>query len=358
MTTVKINLISGKRIGFASLLLASVMISVGAETPARSRGTPIIFSAPSNSDTVSSNLNELRAPAAPLRELEAGFKKPFEAMDPLRGSKAPKPLARPAQPPQQPEMNRRTLKDQMNQRAEQMFLNPELFEGEDDPYQLSDSGRDPFQTKPRTDLDRYYDRLDRNRVALTNRAPSNDLFEQKKPDVFGDRPSGNGLDADLSAARTLTLMSNSSAGSAGFFNDRIKVAPHSSAPFGISSDDPAFARNLSPQETRRDNFQRLLEGSSYQPRVNPAAPVASYGTAPATPKTTPSYSWSSSAEKPASTATPATTFATSAGLVGNPSQPQGIPEWSPTTSLSTPPPAAAAVKPLPPPKFNPPQRRF
>ena len=126
-------------------------------------GTAIIFSAP-KSDSLSSNLNELRAPTSPFREMESTLQKPFEFLEPPKAAPRLK-----FTPQQQPELRKKTPQDILNQRAEDMFLEPNLHKGETDAdfYNLGDESADLFGRKPKTALERYYDRTDR---ALTNRA--------------------------------------------------------------------------------------------------------------------------------------------------------------------------------------------
>jgi len=127
--------------------------------------------------------------------MESTLKKPLDIFD---SGNAIAPATKGFAPPSQPQMRKKTLKESMNERAEQMFLEPDLYGSEDDAdlFRLADEARDPQQKRPKTALERYYDRLDRN---LTNNAATqsgspatSDLTETRDPlersslNPFGD----------------------------------------------------------------------------------------------------------------------------------------------------------------------------
>lgn len=349
--------------GFALLALLSMVAPLPAQQTNRSRGTPIIFSAP-KSDTVSSNLNELRTPTAPFRDLEADLKKPFEIFDPNSSDKLLRSRDQKFKTPP-PDLNKKQLKEQLHERAEQMFLS--LEPEDDDPFKASEESFDPYNKKPKTSLDRYYDRLDRNRVAVTNRTSVNDLFGDKKDkekerrDESGfdkKKPIGFSDDERSVTSRNVRLMSNSSPTGDSLFSEKNK-ARGSGEMFDSGKQISFYERNKTKSETRLEEYKRLLDGPGYghdtREKVKPvvsayetAAPQAIYGAAAPT--------WSST--KPAAKTPPANTFATSAGLVGTPAAPQGLKDFDSAASLSTPPPKPPPAKPAKPSTFNIPKRRF
>lgn len=357
---VKMNLHLGRRIGFVVVALASTVAGARAQQSATARGTPIIFSAPSTSDSVSSNLNALRTPAAPFRDLEAELKKPFEVFDANRSDKVLRPSDPNFRPPA-PEVNRKHLKEQLNDRAERMFLFMEP--DDDDLFKAADT--DPYTKKPKTALDRYYDRLDRARTGLTNRTSTTDLFGDKKNsdkdrrDEYGleKKKPLNPLDEDRTTAlRDFRPMTNSSPAGDNFYSDKSK--PRTAADFLSYSPEATAERSRFKTETRLEDFKRLLDGPGYGPRENLNPPASVYGeTAPRPAYGAAAPTWSTT--KPTTTkAASADSFATSAGLVGTPGTPQGLKEFGSVSSLSTPPPPPQQVKPVLPPTFTIPKRRF
>src|SRR4051812_7435583 len=108
------------RLGVALSLVAATL-GLRAEDAAKGRATPIVFSAP-RSDTVSSNLNQISTRSSPLSDLESGLKKPFEIFDTGRSS-AVIPANKFATPtPSTPALNKRSLKDALDKRAEDSYL--------------------------------------------------------------------------------------------------------------------------------------------------------------------------------------------------------------------------------------------
>lgn len=347
----------------ATVAIFGGMVPLWAQSPgpAVSKGTPIIFSAP-KSDTVSSNLSELRAPASPFRDMESTLKKPFEALSPGR-PEMQKPAMRIA-PPAQPEMRKKSLKEQMNERAEQMFLEPELHKGESDAdiFGLSEDSYDPYEKKNKTSLDRYYDRVDR---MATNQAASGqssreaarfeDSLSRTSLDPLGETTDGFGGRTPFSQANKPLTGGNSllpTAPREGSFSSRSYYnQADRGTTYGNEGRFTGFRQ--SAQETRLDAFKRLLQGSSASPVGNALTPPTPTSAARSAPVTT-TYS-------PAPVSQPAgvpaaNTFAESARLVGTPSQPQGVPDY--TTPSVNPSISPAPAKPLPPPTFRLPERRM
>jgi len=346
-----------------TLFFLSGVLLGGAETPARSRGNTIIFSDPKN-DTVSSNLTELRAPASPFREMESTLSKPFELFEPGKS----RPPQKFVPPPPAPEVRKRPMKDILNARAEEMFLDPNRQPGETDSDLFSPDADTPDSAarKPMSALDRYYDRMDR---VLTNRpAAENPL--SSTPDTF-DPLNRNNLNP-FAPDRALINQRPPSDNKLNPFsipeNDRNNSRD---SLFGVR--DPERSPTLKPveafsgyraeKENRLDAFKRLLEGPSQNRSGNPPPNNSgSYRGASASASTRPpayaSPTTLGTSTKPTPGLTPANSFNKSAGLVGAPGTIQGLPDYTAASSglnsgLSTPPP-----KPLPAPSFSVPKRRF
>jgi len=346
------------RLGFLALLIFSGGAELFAQPSDRPRGNAIIFSAP-KSDTVASNLNELRPANSPFREMESSLKKPFELFEPGKNSA---PTTRGMPMPRQPELKRKTEKEMLNQRAEEMFLEPGLHPGEtdDDLFKAGETLADPLGRKPKTALDRYYDRMDR---AATNRASGPDS-------LGGARDARNGLEASIEnpfnengnwdrqrspfGNRLGAFSPQKDNSRNGFFGDNERSSGNSADLNSIRKPEVDYGGFQQPKVDRLEAFKQLLGGSS-APRT--PAPRGSYnynyGTPPPAaaigqPTAGGDYS---SATKPLD---PRTDFTKSAGLIGAPSKPQGLPDYT-AGSVSTP---NTAPKPIQVPTFNIPKRRF
>lgn len=351
------------RFGLLVLLMLNGGVKLGAQSPDRPRGNAIIFSAP-KSDTVSSNLNELRPPNSPFREMESTLKKPFEMFEPNKPGQSSYPALRGMPAPRQPEVKRKTEKEMLNQRAEEMFLEPGLHAGEtdDDLYNSNDRLGDPSGQKPKTALDRYYDRVDR---VMTNRAAAGDS-------QGNDRDARTGLEASIENPfgengswdrqrnpfdnRSRPLSAPNANNRNGFFGDADRN-------FGSQSDanlpqkpGPDYGGFQQPKTDRLDAFKQLLGGSS---AARPAAPRANYNFTPAPARATVTPPAFSGGFSGASTfADPADNFTKSAGLIGAPGKPQGLPEYTATSASLNGAASGNAVKPVQVPTFNIPKRRF
>lgn len=358
----KTNLPFKQRMKFTALALGllSVMAGIAAEPAPRPRGTPIIFSAPTKSDTVSSNLNELRTPASPFRDLESELKKPFEALEPGQNANRIRP---PRQLNQQPELNRKQMKERLHERAEAMFLSLEPDEsGLDDELLLStEDSLDRYSSKSTRSLDRYDEQIDQARAAVTNQSFGTDLLREKKdqearPGFSFDNNAPGALEDRGTTPRNFRPLSEDITSGDGLFSDRTKPRDLNDA-WGNSA-EAASERNKLKRETRLEEFKRLLDGPGAAPQGNGIYGSA-YHLAPQQPAsrlnpTTPTRS----ALNPAAPTAPATTFAETAGLVGTPGTPSGLPEFGSASSLSTPPAPLPQIKPTSPSTFTIPKRRF
>lgn len=372
------NIGFANRIGYAALLLLSGSAMICAEEPARARGNPIIFSGP-KSDAVSTNLNDLRTPTTSrsLHDLESGLKQSFPGLDTPRtepGFNVNRSIQQQPQP-----LNRKSLKDSLNQRAEDMFLNPELYEAEKEDeamFQLDRISLDPSRAKPKNSLERFDERQRNDRVAQTNRGGVNNLFGKQnlgRPDELKSdskliKPFKTGQNPDAGPDGSLSVFPRIAADSSALSTERSSTARHRSG-FNRPIEAPTD-RQQEAAEVRMDNFKRLLEGPRYTPPANTLATApANYSrnasgnltTAPATRNTTRPNSMSEwSAFKSTTKVETKPDFAKSAGLVGSPEKLEAFPEFPSSTAALEPvkPVTPTPVKKAPPTTFKLPQRRF
>jgi hypothetical protein len=377
---------SVQKIWCAGALLVGFGLSLGgaqAQTNrAATRGTPIIFSAP-ESELTSSNLHELPAPASPFRNLESSLKRPFDVFE--GGSLGPASAAPQGKLKVPPQLQHRqkSAKQLRSERAEQMFLEPELYQGETDEDLFGLSAElDPLKRKPRTALDRYYDRLDRlatNQFAAPNSSalavepvPFEDSLNRRNFNAFSDPTSDFSRREALPSysSNPFSLRTDAEAASpSSLREDRARPANAAStleSPFARRDESWAnFTGFRAQRESRLDSFKRLLEsphlsnpgavnaglnpyGQSTPSRSPTLAAAPTPGLAPGaasatpTPVFTPSYSsYRSFTETSARTAVPAL--------------PSAVPDYSPNAALATKP----LVTPRPPKsEFKVPARNF
>lgn len=338
----------------ASLLLMVGLMAATAEEPTPSRGAAVNFSAP-KADSISTNLSDLRTPASPFQNLESTLKSPFDSMN----SPGKQPTFRESRRimEQHQSLNKKSVKDSLNERAEQMFLDPDSAkgdQGEEAFFQLSKDSLDPYKKKPKNSLERYSDRQERDRLIQTNQANTKNLFNDKNAGLIGStkfdgqkiRPlRADYADGDRSRSLNpyprVNLSSNDTAMATRDLGSR------SSELFPNSIESPIVHRR-SDADTRMEDFKRLLEGSRY---VSPApgaqspnpSSAANYGTtaygndsslrARSVPASTTS-GWS--AGQPTSKVNVRDDFATSAGLVGKLEKLQSVPEFPAATKTLAP----------------------
>ncbi len=349
-----------------TLLVIVIASGSQAQDRSRDRGAPIIFSPP-KTDTISTNLHEVNVKQTPFKNLESEVRKPFEIFDQVPAQPRFVP---PRQNNSTPNINKPNLKAMMEKSAEEQFLNGRLNGQEDDndPFKSPDSSMDPLNRKRKTSLERYYERVERDQTGRTNNNFKTDLFGGKKERTVEERFSldsskeenATKKDRDI-YSRANRQMSNNASMDNNF--SRTGIKPDGERSFGASSGDP-FDRARTQQETRMDNFKKLLEGNSRsQPQDNigfqKSSPYVSPGYSvqrPANTLTTPS--WSS--VKPATTLplNTGSSFSKSAGIVGGAARPVGLQDYATSAgaSLSTPlaPVQQSKVKPS---TYSPPTRR-
>ena len=360
-----------QHLGLAFALIATCLPGLAADESSPKRSTPVIFSAP-RSDTVSSNLNRIGPRSSPLTDLESGLKKPFEIFD-SKSSQGEfrSPMNYTPQLPPAPVLNNKKLKDLLDKRAEDRYLLQEDGKtalDQDNPF---NSGEDPFNTfgkRPKTSLDRYYDRVEQSRSALTNQTrttPSLDLFGEKlekdEKDENKSRLAGGLFGDELSpTARAFGQMSNSLSTTGGWLNPSKSKAGSFGDLFGLGPVEPTQTADKKQREKRLDEFKRLLDGPGYGARndfnVNPPSSANTpYQYQPAKPTVgVPSPIFSS-----ASPSAPGASLAGTPSFTGVPGTPNGVRDFAVGSPSLTPTPALPPVSTAPAvPAFNVPRRRF
>lgn len=348
-------------------------------------GTKIIFSG-TKSNTVSANPNDLRAPARPFEKLESGLKKPFEVFDPV-GRGDVRPARAPVPPPQA--IPKRTLKEQMNDRAEEMFLHPESFENSKDDnelFGLTEEDVDPYKTKPRNALDRYQDRMERERPAQTNNnSRTTDLFGEQKDALdradnlrLGLKPL-NPIEETAPSSSLPTRRDSFANTTDQEWNTAGRTVPRAfDSSYSANLDSFQNRTRATPIETRRDGFQRLLQdpayarsgaganastanpnATAYNPYLNPYQI-----TTPPRPGAAPTPSWNTRPVAVSGVGGANDSFSKTVGLVGEPVQPEPMREYTVSAtfkdlnSAPAPQPAPAIASPKRPAKFQIPQRTY
>ncbi len=346
--------------GLAALIFSGGLLVVTADEPPRLPGAPIIFSEP-KSDIVSSNLNQLDSKASPFKGLESDLKRPFQIFDAGRSDGSFRPLSGLTDPPAAPVNNRR-IKELIDKRSEMLLLDPDGGEvglDREDARKTPDDSLDAAGKKLKTPLDRYYNQLDRERLANTNQVQDTDLFGKQNDsdarDALGLSFTESPFDGDRRAsAKSLGRMSNNAGNSGGFFSENLK-------PNGFYDlvDDAhlkgSTERSTTVKETRLKEFYSLIGEPATVPRNNdyaPGLPVIGSAQRPATPSLSPAWSL------PSAPAAAHDSFNSRAGLVGAPPQLQSLPSFGTATpGLNSAPAPVAQPKP-PVSSFSIPKRQF
>jgi hypothetical protein len=373
----------GRQFGFAVMLASSATL-LWAEEPVRPRSAPVTFSGP-KSDAVSTNLNDLRTPITPLQEMEGQLKRSFQ--DPDKSRPAPNFRENRRISQQGQAARQKSFKENLNQRAEAMFLDPGLYDPakEDEAlFQLDKS----TGKKSKDSLERALGLPEeRTRPGVTNQARARNLFGEKipeRPDELGRdskfvKPPKNGRYAPAELDQSSGgLPSATTAGSAS--NPDRNPAARSSDRSSLSGFKSPLTRPQSGAESRLEEFKKLLEGPratpppiarggfATTPAANYGGPAASYSSpaTPARPATSPNSSmpeWS--AFRSPTKDQPQGDFARSAGLVGKLEKPAGLPEFpaptasiAPATALPTMVTSPTPAKKISKPTFKLPQRGF
>lgn len=343
------------KVAAVATALVAAMTVAHAQDRSRDRSTPIIFSSP-KSDTISTNLHEVNTKKSPFKNLESEIRKPFEIFDSGPTQPKFKPTQRINNTPQP--VNRSSLKAILEKSAEEQFLNGKQGEQEDlnDPFKSPDSTMDPLgKNKPKSPLDRYYDRLEKEQGARTNKSDTLDLFGNKKERTAEEKHAlesnryNTGREQDT-YSKTFGQSSNNAATDNIFSRTgKMPEGGKFGAPSGSGVD-----RAMIQRETRMENFKKLLDGPTYsQPQNNNYLPkTSSYGSTEKSSQRpgyiTPAPSFSS---KPAATTplVPGSSFSKSSGVVGAAGRPVGLQDFASSDAgrISTP------VEPVQQPKMKP-----
>jgi len=347
----------------ATALVVATTTVAQAQNRSQNRGAPIIFSQP-KVDAISTNLHEVTVKKAPFKNLESEIRKPFEIFD---SSPTQPRFIQPQRINSAPTVNKSNLKAILEKSAEEQFLNGNQS-GQDDlnnPFKSPDSAIDPMRKKPKSALDHYYDRLEKEQGLKTNNSSSLYFFGNKKERTTEEK---NALESNRqNAGREQENYSKSfgqASNNAATDNNFSRTGKKSEGGrIGASSGD-SIGRAFLQRETRMENFKKLLDGPTYsQPQNNNYLPkVSSYGSSETSVQRpgyiTPVSTWSSSKPTITNPLVPGSSFAKSSSLVGAAGRPVGLQDYasSEAASLST------QVEPLQQPKlkrstFNPPTRR-
>jgi hypothetical protein len=312
--------------GFTLALLAAGELLVQADDSAKGRPAPIIFSAP-KSDTVSSNLNQMGTKSSSLRDLESGLKKPFEIFDNGRSSggfQPPNQFTSPTPPP-----ITRKMKDAMDKRAEESYLLSEDDEARPGAMTSDRESLDPITGRPKTSLDRYYDRIDRLRTGLTNQTSGGlDLLGEKDganaKNASKLRTSTSLFDSELSPnAYVSGGRSNSISEGGRLSSERLKPRSYGDA-FELGPVESA--QQAGRKGTRLDDFKRLLDGPGYGARNGFNATPPALSSPYDLPKPT-------GVPSPGSSVSPGSqpsrgSYANTPGFSGTVGVPSGVPEYA------------------------------
>jgi len=276
-----------------------VVVSARGQESRPGRGRSIEFSEP-RSVVVSSNLNQLGEKKTTLKNLEQEIKKPFDFFS-TSGDAADRFTAANARRPAPSAARARQMKELLEKRNEWVFLAPEDYFAsgltDEEIFNLPEVGSDGAETKKKTPLERYYERLDKERVksqvaanpaedsgGLSSRQIGERQDEVKEWDLWGPPSSLNsGLSkmeqavkpppaADFSAFGTVVSEEAATRNVSGIFG------------FGkTGSADPAPEKNLA-MEARMQEFKQLLEGRALTPAGSGAggfAPLTGLASPPA-----------------------------------------------------------------------------
>lgn len=348
----------------ATLLLMAAMTAARAQD----RGTPIIFSSP-KADAISTNLHEVNVKQSPFKSLESEIRKPFEIFDstPTRARLKPPQQFNGAPPP----VNKPNLKAILDKSAEEEFLNGGQ-PGQEDPYnpfKSPDSSLDPLRrNKPKTALDRYYDRLEREQGARTNKNSTLDFFGNNKERTTEEKNALESNQQNKNAGTSYDAFSragnqNSNNAAADNVFSRTGKRPEGGR-FGTTASDP-FDRATLQRDSRMENFKKLLDGPAYsQPQNNNNFQrTSAFGnTEPAAQRSgyiTPGPTWSSSKPQTTTPLIPGSSFTKSSGIVGTAGKPAGLQDYasSDAARLSTPIALPAQQPKMKPSTYSPPTRR-
>jgi hypothetical protein len=270
-----------------------------------------------------------------------------------------------------------------------MFLNPELFENSKDDkelFGLTEEDVDPYKTKPRNALDRYQDRMERDRPGLTNNSSrTTDLFSEQKDALDRNDSVRFGL-KPLNPVEETTPPGNQPPRRDAFanttdqeWNTAGRTVPRA-FDSGLSENPDSFQNRprSNPVETRREGFQRLLQDPAYArsgASANASAANSSAGaynpylnpyqtTTPPRPSAAPTPSWNTRPVAVSGAGGASDSFSKTVGLVGEPVQPKPMPEFTVSAtfkdlnSAPAPQPAPAVATPKRPAKFQIPQRTY
>ena len=261
-------------------LAVIVVLSVRSQELRPGQGRSIEFSEP-RSGVVSSNVNQLGEKKTTLKNLEQDFKKPFDLFS-TSDDAADRFTAANARHPPPSAARARQMKELLEKRNEWIFLAPEDYFAsgltDEEIFNLHEFGSDGEVKTKKKPLERYYERLDKERAksqATTNPAE----------DSGGLSPRQIGERQDEVKESVLWGQPNSLSSGLSEMEQTVKrLSPGDSSAFGTTAVAPSTARGISdlfgfgktdatgptPEQTRAMEarmveFKQLLVGRSLTP---------------------------------------------------------------------------------------------
>jgi len=356
--------------------VVTLLIPAWAQDSPFHRGREIQFSEP-RSQVATTNLEQIVSEKRTLRSLEKDLKQPFEFFGPSSDSLSR--IVTPRMPvivPPSPKSKR--VKEQLEKRDEWMFLGPEDYEPggltAEDMLNVPEYGPDGELKKPRTALERYYDRMEKARATATNQAGGSGIsglggkdqefgVDESKSSLFGG--DKNVLSSGLSTMeQTLKSLSND--------DDEGATKPETSAPkgfaeffgFGKAQSLTELQEASRVHQARLEQFKQLLEtrsmptpdpGGSAANTFSSVQPSVAPLTSPGVLDPFPTSGTHMTVNRPAPSPSSLSPLPGLSGLSSLPgvSSPVGTPSWQ------SPPPAPPAPRAtFQPSTFSLPQRKF
>lgn len=331
---------------FAGVILSTLGSVHGQQQPSR-RGQRIQFSEP-RYGTATSNLNDIATQKMPFQNPGQEFKKPSDIFD--AAEESANIITPPLRQLPRPNLTSKRLKELYDKRNDPSLQTPEDLATAltvEKIFKIPEYDRNGQDKEKKSELERAYERFERQQLGDTNQMKGDDLFGRQKENesrsdlsLFGkEKPPGV---TDNAPSLTPKALFSGDAGSM-FPTDTSKSMNFQDS-FGFANlETPEVKR---ARETRLQNYRQLLESGtvsspgSTSPGANPVrnAPTVVQGL-------TPTHGLDSLPGVTPRSSLPATTVGA----------PLGFPGAGNSQSLTPPSPVRI---PLPPPVFEIPKRKF
>jgi len=244
-------------------VVAACSLGLGGRAAEPQRGRPIEFSDPRSAE-ITTNLNQLSSKRGGLRELEEDLFKPLQSFS-LKGSldgvEAPPFPMSPAR-----RLPSRKEKERLEQRRNWFLNSPDDLTSGPTPeeiFNLPEYGPDGKEKSKKTPIEKYYDRLDRERLSARGMLKEDQLLDARKRseslDDLKEQDDGTLPGVLTEQERTMRRLFNSPAAST-------LAAPDSgrssfSDVFGLGNPVPS-AEQLESSKLIMKQFEQLLNSSS------------------------------------------------------------------------------------------------